>query len=183
MPLLSVAQAARLAQVDRATIRRKIKAGILSASTRPEGGKGIELAELLRAYPGAAAQVAPMSAQGESLMSAQGQDNAGAQGSHIAALERENELLRQELAAAKEREKWLQNQIEQFQQRLLPPPRQPGLDRADCRGGCSAEATEGKYLAVMLLLACIQVLASSPVASGQRLFDNHRGFSSWRNQE
>jgi hypothetical protein len=46
MPILSVAQAARLAQVDRATIRRKINAGILSASTRPDGGKGIELSEL-----------------------------------------------------------------------------------------------------------------------------------------
>jgi hypothetical protein len=62
-------------------------------------------------------------------MSAHAQDNAAAQGSHTAALERENELLRQELAAAKEREKWLQNQIEQFQQRLLPPPRQGLIER------------------------------------------------------
>ena len=116
MPTLSVAQAARLAQVDRATIRRKISAGILSASTSPDGGKGIELSELLRVYPGAAAQVAPMGAHE--------QNDASAQGTAMAALERENELLRQELAAAKEREKWLQNQIDQIQQRLLPPPRQ-----------------------------------------------------------
>ena len=129
MPILSVAQAARLAQVDRATIRRKISAGILSTSTRPEGGKGIELSELLRVYPNAAAQVAPMSAQGENLMSAHERDNAGAQGVPIAVLERENGLLRQELAAAKEREKWLQNQIEQIQQRLLLPPRQGLIER------------------------------------------------------
>ncbi len=70
-----------------------------------------------------------MSVQGESLMSAHERDKAAAQGSHTAALERENELLRQELAAAKEREKWFQNQIEQFQQRLLPPPRQGIIER------------------------------------------------------
>ncbi|HYQ90640.1 MAG TPA: hypothetical protein VES89_00845 [Candidatus Competibacteraceae bacterium] len=115
MPILSVAQASRLAQVDRATIRRKISAGILSANTSPEGGKGIELSELLRLYPGAAAQVAPMGAHE--------QEDASAQGAPMAALERENDLLRQELAAAKEREKWLQHQIDQIQQRLLPPPR------------------------------------------------------------
>ncbi len=40
-------------------------------------------------------------------MSAHERDGASAQGLPIAALERENELLRQELAAAKEREKWL----------------------------------------------------------------------------
>ncbi len=111
MPILSVAQAARLARGDRATIRRKITAGILSANTSPDGGKGIELSELLRGYPDAAAQVAPMSAHE--------QDDASAQGAPMAALERENELLRQELAAAKEREKWLQNQIDRIQQRLL----------------------------------------------------------------
>src|SRR5512143_1085699 len=121
MPILSVAQAARLAQVDRATIRRKISAGILSASTSPEGGKSIELSELLRVYPNAATQVAPMSAHE--------QYDASAQGLPSAALERENELLRQELAAAKEREKWLQNQIDQIQQRLLPPPRQGIIER------------------------------------------------------
>ncbi len=121
MPILSVAQAARLAQVDRATIRRKISAGILSASITPEGGKGIELSELLRVYPDAAAQVAPMSAHE--------QDDASAQGAPMAALERENELLRQELTAAKERERWLQNQIDQIQQRRLPPPRQGIIER------------------------------------------------------
>ncbi len=83
MPILSVAHAARLAQVDRATIRRKIKAGVLSTSSRPEGGKGIELSELLRVYPDAAAQVAPLSAQGESLMRKIMQ---AAQGLHTAAL-------------------------------------------------------------------------------------------------
>ncbi len=96
MPILSVAQAARLAQVDRATIRRKINAGILSASASPEGGKGIELSELLRVYPSAAAQVTPMSAQER--------DDASAQGSPMAALERENELLRQQLVAVQARE-------------------------------------------------------------------------------
>ncbi len=106
MPILSVAQAARLAQVDRATIRRKVSAGILSTNISPEGGKGIELSELLRVYPEAAAQVAPMSAHER--------DDASTQESSMAALERENELLRQELTAAKEREKWLQNQIEQI---------------------------------------------------------------------
>jgi hypothetical protein len=121
MPILSVAQAARLAQVDRATIRRKISAGILSINTTPEGAKGIELSELLRVYTGAAAQVAPMNAHE--------QDDASAQGSSIAALERENELLRQELADAKERGKWLQNQIDQIQQCLLPPPRQGLIER------------------------------------------------------
>lgn len=121
MPILSVAQAARLAQVDRATIRRKISAGILSANTSPEGEKGIELSELLRVHPGAAAQVVPMSAHG--------QDDANVQGAAMAVLERENELLRQELAAAKEREKWLQNQIDQIQQRLLPPPHQGLIER------------------------------------------------------
>src|SRR5512147_259875 len=93
-----------------------MSAGILSANTTPEGGKGVELSELLRVYPDAAAQVAPMGAHG--------QNDASAQGAAMAALERENELLRQELAAAKEREKWLQSQIDQLQQRLLPPPRQ-----------------------------------------------------------
>src|SRR5512135_244874 len=98
MPILSVAQIARLAQVDRATIRRKVSAGIISTNTSHDGGKGIELSELLRVYPDAAAQVSPMGAHE--------QNDASAQGSPMAALERENELLRQELAAAKEREKW-----------------------------------------------------------------------------
>jgi hypothetical protein len=115
MPILSVTQTARLAQVDRATIRRKINAGILSTSPRSEGNKGIKLSELLRVYPDAAAQVAPMSVQGENRVNAHERDSASAQGSPIAALERENELLRQELAAAKEREKWFQNQIDQMQ--------------------------------------------------------------------
>ncbi len=62
-------------------------------------------------------------------MSAHERDGASAQGLPIAALERENELLRQELAAAKERERCLQNQIDQIQQRLLPPPRQGIIER------------------------------------------------------
>jgi hypothetical protein len=55
----------------------------------------------------------------------------------------------------------------------------PGLDRTDCRGDGSTEATEEKRLAVTTFLACVQVLASNPVVSGQKPADKHRDFSTY----
>jgi hypothetical protein len=128
MPLLTITEAAHLAQVDRATIRRKLHSGVLSTARAPDGRKGIDLAELARIYP-AAAQGAPMSGEGQLSHDAPPTMGAGAQGEKVAFLERENELLRQELEAAKQREVWLQGQLEQITQRLLPPPKKPFLDR------------------------------------------------------
>jgi hypothetical protein len=54
---------------------------------------------------------------------------AGAQSEKVAFLERENELLRQELETAKQREVWFQGQLEQVTQRLLPPPKKPLLEK------------------------------------------------------
>lgn len=59
MPVLSFTAAARLAGVDRQTIRRAVQSGKLSATSTPDGKKGIELSELLRVWPDATAQGAP----------------------------------------------------------------------------------------------------------------------------
>jgi hypothetical protein len=128
MPLLTITEAAHLAQVDRATIRRKLHSWVLSTARAPDGRKGIDLVELARIYP-VAAQGAPMSGKGQLSHDASPTIGAGAQSEKVAFLERENELLRQELETAKQREVWFQGQLEQVTQRLLPPPKKPLLEK------------------------------------------------------
>jgi len=48
--ILNISEAARLGGVARTTLYRHIQSGKVSAVTTPDGGRGIELSELLRAY-------------------------------------------------------------------------------------------------------------------------------------
>jgi hypothetical protein len=125
MPVLSLTAAARLAGVDRQTIRRAIQSGRISATSGSDGNRGVELSELLRVYPHASAQGAPRAPSGEMSQSAQGPRPGSAQ-AEIDALQRELELLRRQLDAALEREQRLLGIIEQ---RLLPAPKKPLLER------------------------------------------------------
>ncbi len=50
MAILNYSAAARAAGVARSTIQRHVKSGKLSATTRPDGGRGIDTAELLRVF-------------------------------------------------------------------------------------------------------------------------------------
>jgi len=48
--ILNISEAARLGGVARTTLYRHIQSGKVSVVTTPDGGRGIELSELLRAY-------------------------------------------------------------------------------------------------------------------------------------
>ena len=123
--MLSFSEAARLAGVDRQTLRRAIQRGKLSATPTPDGRRGVELSELLRVYPHASAQGAPSAPTVRVSHSAQGQRPPSAQ-AEIDSLQRENDLLRAQLAGALAREQRLLGIVEQ---RLLLAPKKPLLDR------------------------------------------------------
>jgi hypothetical protein len=123
MPILSVAEAARLANIDRGTLKRKLDKGQLSWSTRPDGTKGIELSELARLYPHAAGTATspssiPKLAAAEDLSSLH-------RDVEVLRLRQENEMLRTQLEQAHKDRDWLRGQVE----RLLPPPRRPLTER------------------------------------------------------
>ena len=133
MPLLSISESARLAGIDRRTLQRQIVRGTVSTTAAPNGSRGIELSELLRAYPAAAMHsgadaALPQDAARQSEVSPPEAELRHAQ-DKIAALEDKIADMRTQLEAAQRRELWLQNQIDQIQQRLLPPPRQGIIER------------------------------------------------------
>ena len=105
MAQFTIAGAARVASVGRATIQRALKSGRLSATTNEQGERVIDLAELLRVF-------GPLR-QGEQPASniASQLDTGGEQGSSAVLVE----VLREQLRKAEEREQ----QVQQEKTRLL----------------------------------------------------------------
>ena len=97
MTILSMTQAAQQAGISRSTLYRCIKRGRLSATAQPDGTRGVDTAELIRVF-------GPLQGATErSQQDATAQDVALLQ-ARIDALERENQLLRDEVEASRERE-------------------------------------------------------------------------------
>ena len=118
MAILSLSQAAKAVGVSRSTIYKQVKQGQLSATRLPDGSKGVDTSELLRVFGELHSEAGATEAKVTSPA-----------GSESAVLQRENELLRQQLHAAHEREQRFLAIIEDQQQRLLPPPRKGFLER------------------------------------------------------
>jgi predicted site-specific integrase-resolvase len=118
MPLFTIADAARAAGVDRATLYRHIKAGKLSLSRDEKGKRGVDAAELARVFPEVSQSVAPATVDRADLLHAR-----------LQAAEEKCALLLQQLSAATDREQWPRQQLAELQQRLLPPPKKLFLDR------------------------------------------------------
>jgi hypothetical protein len=128
MPVIGFSEAARLAQVARSTIQRKVKRGELSAIRRPDGAYGIEVAELERVF-GTLQTVAPLDDPSRQPLGRSAPPPTEADSQRVAGLERQLERLERELDTAHQREAWLRGQVEALQQRLLPAPRRGLLAR------------------------------------------------------
>jgi excisionase family DNA binding protein len=131
MTQLSIGEAAALAGVHRTTILRQIKEGKLSASRDEKSSYRIDPAELQRVYPDLRVQCAS-----DALSDAQQSNAALRTDAMQRAMQREIELLHQQIAAlqrdkdALQQDKhWLMQQLESLQQRLLPPPKKPFLEK------------------------------------------------------
>lgn len=112
MAVVSINQAAKLVGVARSTIYRKEKSGLLSFVVLPDGATAIDTAELYRVFPQQLQSDMPNAT-----------DVATATSRKIAELELELRLIRERLTAqlaesskreteAAERERWLQQQVE-----------------------------------------------------------------------
>lgn len=104
MAILTLTQAAKAAGIARSTIYRAIRAGRLSLVSTPGGGRGVDTSELQRVFG--------------PLQRAASEDVAGDPPQDVALLrvrcemlERENQLLRDELAAYRAREGKLLNAL------------------------------------------------------------------------
>jgi hypothetical protein len=120
MAVISISEAARTWRIARSTLQRALQEGRLSATTRADGSKGIDTAELLRVFgesPGA------LQVRGGSEVQ---HATSSAADLTIATLQAQVKLLQEQLQEARQREAWLQSIIEQ---RLLPPPRQGIIER------------------------------------------------------
>ena len=109
MPILTVTEAAKAAHKSRATLYRHINKGDLSTLQQPDGSRGIDTSELMRVFgplQGDTSQVRK-TAQHET------DANTALLQGRIEALERENELLRRELADAKNEKGRLLGLLEQ----------------------------------------------------------------------
>jgi hypothetical protein len=96
MSKIQVGEAAKLARVTRNTIHRAIKTGRLSAERDADGMYHIDVAELERVYPLKTGGDAPQD-------TAPIQNDAG----EVTALQRENQLLRDQLQDVRaDRDKW-----------------------------------------------------------------------------
>jgi len=132
MSLLSIAEAARLAGVDRATLYRYLKSGRLSMTRSEKSKPAIDMAELLRVFPQAGESSQPVTPATESAAAstvAVLQQKLEAAQRESALLQQQNTLLQQQVSAATDREQWLRQRLEGLEQRLLPPPKKPVLDR------------------------------------------------------
>jgi DNA-binding transcriptional MerR regulator len=134
MPILTLTEAAQLAGVSRRTLQRQISRGILSLSTDSNGVRGVEASELLRVYPNARVTGVPNDSVGQMSHSVMCQGATNVQA--VAVLEAELRAaqdkiasLESQLVASGEREVWFRQQLESLQQRLLPAPKKPFLDR------------------------------------------------------
>jgi hypothetical protein len=118
MPQLTISDAARVAGVDRRTLQRQIKRGILSAVTAADGQKRIDLAELARVYP-------DLQPQGQPQTLPHIGTQAVADAAELAAVRRELDRVRQQLEEVRQdRDHWRRTA-----QQLLPGPRRGWLER------------------------------------------------------
>ena len=97
MTILTLTQAAKAARVARSTLYRAIRKGRLSVVFQPNGGKGIDTAELIRVF-------GPLQETTEHEQQSNAHQDAALLRARIDALERENTLLRDEVQASRERE-------------------------------------------------------------------------------
>ncbi len=126
MAVISISEAARTWRIARSTLQRALQEGKLSATTRADGSKGIDTAELIRVFgeaPGALQErgsseverATPIATCSATLIAAD---------LTITTLQAQMKQLQEQLQEARQREAWLQSIIEQ---RLLPPPPRQGL--------------------------------------------------------
>ena len=115
MAMLNISAAARAAGKDRETIRRYLKNGRLSCVKDEDGRVTIDTAELLRVF----GELVTDGKTGNEHAAENAATKNGNIPHHSADVE---ELLRQQLAAAAEREKWYQARIEKLEneRRALP---------------------------------------------------------------
>lgn len=107
MPIVNISEAASIAGVARSTLYRKHKQGLISFSALPDGQPGIDTAELYRVYPQQLQQCS------QDTKNATDATNSTPENTRkIAELQLELRLAREQLFAANEREKWLQQQVE-----------------------------------------------------------------------
>lgn len=129
MAVLSISEASRRWRMGRTTIQKAIREGRLSATGQPNGSKGIDTAELLRAFgeppadawsdAGTDAPQPPTTMQAiQADAPASSQADAGLA---VSSLQAQVTLLQAQLDDAKERELWLRRQLEDTR-RLLPAP-------------------------------------------------------------
>ena len=129
MAILSISEAARTWRMGRTTIQRAIREGKLSAAIQPNGSKGIDTSEMVRAFG------EPCIDAGNDPVRDAGINPGGANQIHVdtedvsqldtaktvAALQVQIDLLKTQLNDAHDRELWFRRQLEDVQ-RLLPAP-------------------------------------------------------------
>ena len=107
MPKHSVSEAARLAGVSRSHFYKKfIKTGLISVERDKDDKPIIDTAEIMRACGGLKAE--------NSMNTQNVQFDTPEKHSQNTALQVEIQLLREQLTAAQEREKWLQGKVDQL---------------------------------------------------------------------
>ena len=94
MTVLSMTQAAQQAGISRSTLYRAIRAGRLSVSSQPDGSRGVDTAELIRAF-------GPLQADTGQVTQSRTSSDTAVMRERCAMLEREIEWLRAELVDAK----------------------------------------------------------------------------------
>jgi len=104
MARLSISEAARQAGVTRQHLHRLIKAGKATASTDEMGNRYIDDTELLRAFDGRIPKVKPLSLKDTEPPHVTLHEITPLNDGQITALQVEVQLLREQLAAAKERD-------------------------------------------------------------------------------
>ncbi len=111
MPKHSISEAARLAGVSRSHFYKKfIKTGLISVERDKDDKPVIDTAEIMRACGDLKA--------GNSPTTQNGQVNTPEKHIQNTALQVEIQLLREQLTAAQEREKWLQGKVDQLTDQL-----------------------------------------------------------------
>lgn len=116
MPKHSISEAARLAGVSRSHFYKKfIRPGVISVEKDKDDNPVIDTSEIVRVFG---------RIQGDTGNAVSGIQNDTPQNdSKNAALEAENRVLREQLAAAAEREKWMQGKIDQLADQLASTTR------------------------------------------------------------
>lgn len=132
MARVSITQAAKLAGISRASLYKSyLEKGAISVSKDSSGKKYIDTAELLRVFGelkgdsiGVTVDNSPIDKNSQQLTAKKTVDNLSA-----VALSTENELLRQQLLDAREREQFYQEQIKELTStvKLLDAPKYPRL--------------------------------------------------------